>query len=639
MFIRYLIGAILLIIIACNADKQSIGSNDRPNIVWINAEDISPAFGIYGDSLAITPNIDALAKQGVVFNRAYAVSPICSPSRSTLVTGIQATSLGTQHLRSETPFPKELETLPELMRNAGYFTSIYGKTDYNFDPEGLWEYWHDDESPWRQRKDNRPFLSVFTLNYTHEGKGNSRSGYDKVVKNLPTQLRHEPGSVPAPIYYPQTDESRDLWTRYYDLVTIFDQKVGEIIDNLKQDGELDNTIIFIHSDHGFGMPRYKRWLYETGLRVPLVVFVPDKFKHLSPYSSGTQSNDLISFIDFVPTALALTSIKQPEFMQGNPFMGNAELRPNQDLFAFRSRADNVYEMSRAVRNQQYLYIRHYMPHLPYIQKSKIFSDDKESYRMLWRMYHNNELSEESLKMFATKPIEELYDLENDPNELNNLAFDPKYSDTLNKLRLRLKSYVIETGDLGYLYESEMVIRANGKSPYYLRDNISKYNIEALFTAAESVGKSTPDQTRNLLYNKDSAIQFWGIMGVYQFDLKIQESFIADLKTLLESQSPTIQIAAAELLYKLSKDKTNLNIILDHLNHEVNEVKLQAARALELCAPVDENTMVKVKQELTKYRAPKGSSYPYSDYNFASFISWSLESVVENYNNRTLISLH
>ena len=277
-------GILLASLLLCGC--QTAQQETRPNIVWINAEDISPALGCYGDSLALTPHLDALAQRSVLFRQALAVAPICSPSRSTLATGIYPTTLGTEHLRSETPIPGFIQALPEHFREEGYFTSLYGKTDYNFEPEGLWEYWEPDEAPWRQRRTGQPFLSVFTFNFTHEGRGNSQEKYEEVADNMPASTRHRAADMPVPPYYPDTEEARSLWARYYDLVTAFDQKVGQMLQHLEDDGLLDDTIIFVYSDHGFGLPRYKRWLYDTGLRVPLIVYIPEKYPQKMRYSSA-----------------------------------------------------------------------------------------------------------------------------------------------------------------------------------------------------------------------------------------------------------------------------------------------------------------------------------------------------------------
>lgn len=625
--------SIPIIFYSCNSGSKinnPLLDNERPNILWINAEDIGPAFGLYGDPHAITPVLDSLAKKSLIYENAFAVSPICSPSRSTLVTGLYATSTGTQHLRSETPYPESLKTLPTLFSEAGYFTSLYGKTDYNFDPTGLWESWTNDKAPWRKIEDGRPFLSVFTLKSTHEGKGNSKEKYKEEMQLFPHSARHVSRSVPVPPYHPNNEEFKDLWTRYYDLITIFDYEVGEILQNLEDDGLLDNTIVFIFSDHGFGMPRYKRWLYETGIKVPLIIHIPEKYKSLSNLKAGERTKDLVSFVDFVPTALSLADIQVPEYMEGFPFLGKQRKnQPRKDIYAFRSRADNMYEMSRAVRDDRFIYIRHFMPHLPYIQSSVIYSDEKESYGNLLEMKQAGKLHHESLKMFSSKPIEELYDLKSDPYELNNLAGKDEYHGQLEWMRKRLQEYVMETKDLGFLYESEMVMRADGKSPYFLRNDPAKFDLKRLYSAAEMVGKADPTEIGTLLEDSDSGVVFWGLMALRQLPPEAQRDFIPQLNSLLKTSPVTVQIVVAENLYLLTQNDAHLQILVEQLNHPIDEVKLQAARALELSNPNNPEILAEVSKVLERYKSPIGASHPYTDYNFASFISWSLERIVED----------
>lgn len=290
----------------------------------------------------------------------------------------------------------------------------------------------------------------------------------------------------------------------------------------------------------------------------------------------------------------------------------------------------MYDMSRGVHNGEYLYVRHFMPHLPYIQKSKIMSADKDSYRMLQRMYLSGVLSDESLKMFGKKPIEELYKLTDDPHELVNLADDPAYESIKGKLASRLKQYALETSDLGFLYESEMVIRAKSKPPYYLRNNKRLFDLPSIFDAAWQVGTNNVGAVRQLLDDNRSEIQFWGIMAAHQLPLEQRATLFQAIYNLYQATDITNQIAAAELLYQMSPNNDYLELMVKHLGHPVNEVVLQAARALEMCLPEDPEIINDIEAVLARLRAPEGSTFPYKDYNFASFVSWSLEEVVDNY---------
>ncbi|MDX1284385.1 MAG: sulfatase, partial [Draconibacterium sp.] len=300
---------------------EKVPEETRPNIVWINCEDTGPDWGCYGLDYATTPNIDKLAEDGIVFNKAYATAPICAPARSCLITGLYATSLGTQHLRCEVDRPDFIKTLPEILSQQGYFTTNQAKTDYNFDPEGVWNYWQNELSPWRKRKGKQPFFSMFVFGMTHEGSANRSEKWEENTRDLPKELFHDPTKVPVPPHYPDTPEIRKIWSHYHDNITVFDRKVGEIVQNLKDDNLLDNTIIFVFSDHGAGLPRHKRWLNVTGLHVPLVVYVPEKFKHMSRVSLGEKNDELVSFVDFAPTVLSMAGAEIPKTMEGQPFMG------------------------------------------------------------------------------------------------------------------------------------------------------------------------------------------------------------------------------------------------------------------------------------------------------------------------------
>jgi N-sulfoglucosamine sulfohydrolase len=261
--------------------------------------------GCYGDKLAKTPNIDKLAETGIVFRQAYASAPICAPARSCLITGVYPTSLGTPHLRQEQTIPQWMKAFPQYLTESGYFTSNQNKTDFNFSPQGVFDYHKDDLYPWRQRQEGQPFFSFFNIGDTHEGPGNSLTRYKELTSGLPETSFTSSNEITLPPYYPETPEMREIWARYYDLAAAMDVKVGQIIKNLEEDGLMENTIIFFFSDHGHGLPRYKRWLNITGLQVPFVAWLPEKYQHLAKNTQGTDNHDLVSFADFAPTVLNL----------------------------------------------------------------------------------------------------------------------------------------------------------------------------------------------------------------------------------------------------------------------------------------------------------------------------------------------
>src|SRR4051812_14590178 len=277
----------------------------RPNILWITCEDISPNLGCYGDTYAVTPNLDRLAAQGVRYTAAFAPIGVCAPSRSSLITGMYAPSLGSQHMRCQAKLPPEIECFPEYLRRAGYYCTNNVKTDYNFKHKGTWDE-SSNKAHWRNRGKGQPFFSVFNFVTSHESQIRlAEPAYRKRTADFTPRERHDPARAPIPPYHPDTPEVRQDWARYYDMITFMDKQIGEILRQLDEDGLADDTIVFYFSDHGAGMPRSKRWLYDSSTRVPLIVRFPGRLAAQAPGSPGTATDRLVSFVDFGPTVLSL----------------------------------------------------------------------------------------------------------------------------------------------------------------------------------------------------------------------------------------------------------------------------------------------------------------------------------------------
>ncbi len=281
-----------------------------PNILWITTEDISPNLGAYGDAYAHTPNLDALAEEGVVYLNAFATAPVCAVARSTLISGMYAPSIGTQHMRTTGRLPAGGVLYPTLLKQAGYYVTNNEKTDYNMavDPDTLWDE-NSHTAHWRNRPDpEQPFFAIFNFVTTHESRVNEENQYQKAIAEVPAELLKAPGEVPLPPYYPDTPEVRELWARYYNIITAMDRQAGAILKQLEEDGLSENTIVIFYSDHGAGIPRHKRWVYDSGLRVPLIVRAPEKYADWLPHKAGTQTDELVSFIALPATALPLLSV-------------------------------------------------------------------------------------------------------------------------------------------------------------------------------------------------------------------------------------------------------------------------------------------------------------------------------------------
>lgn len=617
-------GASVAILGSDSADaKEAVG--DRPNILWINCEDISPALGCYGDEFATTPNLDKLAKEGILYRRAYATAPICAPSRSCLITGIYATSLGTQHLRCEVDKPDFVLCLPEYLREHGYFTSNTGKTDYNFSPDGVWDLWTSKPAPWRQRKPGQPFFMMTTIGTTHEGSVNILERYKEATAGLDPKLRRDPAKVPVPPTYPDTPEIRRIWAGVYDLVTVMDGQVGEIIKLLEEDGLLDNSIIVFFSDHGFGLPRYKRWLNTSGLHVPLIVRIPPKYKHLAKTTAGEENDDLVSFVDFAPTVLNLAGVPIPDHMQGQTFLGRKTDRPRRYIYGARSRADDMYEVSRAIVDERYIYIRHYMPHLPFIQPGRIFSDVKRSYKELRRLHKEGKLEGVAASIWEpTKPIEELYDLEKDPFEQTNLADSPDHRRIKRWLRGELRRWILRARDTGFLPEAEYHIRAKDSTPYEMAQDPDQYNLPHILETAEMVGRGARylgDLTKRL-GDTDSGVRYWAAVGLQALGTEAGPA-VAPLKGLLDDPSPSVQIAAAETLCHLGECDEALLALARNLQDSRTTVALQAARSLALIGDRSKPLVPLMYKVIEANKGPAAGGR-YKDFNYAAFTTWALE---------------
>ena len=591
-----------------------------PNILWICAEDISPAFGAYGDPIARTPHIDRLAQDSQVFRNAFASAPICAPARSCLITGLYATSMGTQHLRSEVPIPEMLKTLPELLRPAGYYTTNNVKTDYNFDAADRW----DELSPtahWKNTPPGKPFFSVFNYGLTHEGNGN-KEGFDH---DALLADRVDPAQIDLPPYFPNTPTMRALYARYYDLITVFDQKVGEQLKDLERAGLLENTVVFIFSDHGFGLPRYKRWLYRTGLQVPLVVHVPEAYRAAFAAAPGMR-DDLVSFPDMAPTVLDLAGVAPTPAMHGQSFLAKDFERPF--VYGARSRADDVYNIARAIVDQRYTYVRNYTPHRPYVEDAVIFApESKGSFRELHRLRALGQLNPEAEAFWQTRPAEELYDTASDPHELHNLAQDPHYADTLAKMRGRLHSTLRETRDVGLLHESEYMRRAaQAQETVYEYAQSEAYNLEQILVAAETVGRPeiATANLLELLSDLDSGVRYWGVIALQQRPQAVAENLSA-LQALLEDPSPAVALAAAEVLIDAGESRGALPVIAHYLSlHEEPTTVLNAAMVARRIGDAARPLLPDIHREYDRYQGKVWGRY--ASWSYPMFIGMSFDQI-------------
>ena len=456
--------AVIAVLFALGGTAHAEGPESRLNIVWIIAEDMGPDLGYYGEPQAFTPNMDALAAGGMVFNRAFSTAPICSISRSAFMTGMYATSIGAQHHRTpdarKMPLPEGVRLMTHRLEAAGYTTALLrnlapagedevypgsGKTDWNFTFEGR-AYQLDDLT---QLKDRQPFFAQVQYQETHRG-GHWDDAYTMI------ETRADPALVDLPSYYQDTPLARGEWATYLDNVALFDRKVGYVLQRLREEGLDQNTVIILFADHGRAMPRAKQWLWDSGLHVPLIIRWPEGVEPPAGFARG-RNDRLVSLIDVTATTLSLAGVELPLLMHGRPIFG-PNARENALLFAHRDRADETVDRIRSVRDARFRYIRNFMPERPYSQQNLYKETSYPMLREMFRLYRDGKLTgPPALFMQPTRPPEELYDTLADPDNVHNLAGDPAFAADLARLSGALDAWIASTNDQGETPEPPEVV--------------------------------------------------------------------------------------------------------------------------------------------------------------------------------------
>jgi uncharacterized sulfatase len=542
---------------------------------------MSPHLGCYGDAHAVTPNLDRLAEQGVRYRNAFATAALCTPARSSLITGVFASTLGTQNLRGVQPLSANMHCFTEFLREAGYYCTNNVKEDYNFiTPANAWDE-SSETAHWRNGPKGKAFFSVFNLMTTHQ----SRTRYDRdtlaeVNESLSPQERYDPDTLPLPPYYPDTPLVRDNLAAFYTQVTIMDKEVQVFLDALAEDGLSDNTIVFFYSDHGDGLPRGKRWLFDTGLRVPLIIRFPEKYQDLASAPPGSVLDRMVSFVDFAPTVLSLAGINIPGYMQGSAFLGVQEGPEPDTIVAIRDRVDEVLEVSRAIRDRRYKYIRNFMPHRPRMQRS-FYSEMTPIRQEIRRLHAEGKLhGDAAYLMQPDKPAEELYDTVSDPYEMVNLAASSQHAAVMEQLRTALFQWMLKTRDSGLLPESDLLSRAEGKMPYDVTGDDAAYPIERILNTADLVGrgKEKLEQLQAGLSDDDSAVRYWAATGLAALGGDAKPA-TAQLLQGLADQTASVRLAAAEALCGLGHAADALPVLAAALLDKDITIQLHAAEVL------------------------------------------------------------
>lgn len=513
----------------------------RPNILWITCEDTGPHLHATGDEYSVTPNLDKLCARSSTYMNAWSNAPVCAPARTTIISGMYPPSLGAEHMRSMTTLPPGTKMFPAYLRDAGYYCSNNVKEDYNLEkPAGTW----DDSSNrahFRQRAAGQPFFSIFNFTVTHESQ----------IRARPHTLVHDPAKARVPAYHPDTPEVRHDWAQYYDNITTMDRQAAKVLDELERDGLANDTIVFFYGDHGSGMPRNKRWPYNSGLNVSITVHIPEKFRHLAPkdYNPGGKCSRLVGFVDLAPTVLSLAGIQPPAFHQGQAFLGRYETTPRAYSFGFRGRMDERYDCVRTVRDQRYVYVRNYMPHKIYGQHLNYMWETPTT-RVWEQLYKEGKLNAAQRKFWETKPAEELFDLNTDRDEVNNLAASPAHKDVLERMRKAHAGHELEIRDVGLLAESEIHARSGADAPYTMGHDAKRYDAAKVLAAAELASSLKPNATaqlEKLLADSDSALRYWGAMGALMRGEAEVRKMRVSLGKALSDANAAVRIAAAEAL--------------------------------------------------------------------------------------------
>ena len=510
-------------------------SQSRPNILWVVHEDTTFNYsGPYGDPNARTPVLDRLAKDGITYTRVYCPTPVCAPTRGSIITGRYAASLGAQHMRSHNPLPDGVRFFPEFLRDAGYFCTNANKTDYNTSTPftAAWDRNHR-EATWRDRAPGQPFFAVINFAQSHESSLHSRR-----------PLTTDPARVRVPAYLPDTPTVRADLAQFYDRVADADAAIGRTLDQLAEDGLLEDTIVFYYADNGGSVSRSKRTLYDSGTHLPLVVRFPEKFRHLAPHDAGSRTDELVSLVDLAPTVLSLAGVPLPAQFEGRAFAGPARSPAPAILPLFRDRMDERYDFSRAAVDGNFRYIRNYLPDQPWGQF--LTYQWKQASQQEWAELHRaGKLDAAQRAFFEPKQVEELYDDEADPDNVHNLATDPRHRDTLERLRAALNATLLNVRDTGFMPEPMMLARAASRSPASALADETVYplaEVIAFLDAVQLADAPPRDRLADAFRSSSPLLRYWSAVAARRAKV-LPENFTR----LLEDSEPVVRVAAAETL--------------------------------------------------------------------------------------------
>ena len=565
---------LLTLVLATGTSPLAIAA-ERPNILWLSTEDHGPHLGCYGDKYADTPNVDAFSKRSLLYLNAVSTAPVCAPARTTIICGMYAPSVGGHHMRSQARKPDWLKFYPEFLREAGYYCTNNSKTDYNID-HNIKEIWDESsgKAHYKNRNDGQPFFAIFNQTCTHESR----------IRSANAKTIHDPAKAVLPPYHPDTPEVRSNWAQYYDRLTQMDKWFADHLKALEEAGLAEDTIVIFWADHGSGMPRGKRYAGWSGLHVPMIVNIPEKWKHLRPpeYKAGGTSKRMVGFVDLGATTLSLAGIKPAEFQQGNAFLGKYVTAPPKYAFGFRGRMDERPDCSRTVMDGKYVYIRNFMPHLPHGQ-SLHYQLETQTTRVWRRLYREGKLNDVQAAFWKKRAPEELYDIQADPHETKNLAGSPAHTKQLTTMRSALQDFLKTRHDIA-LYPEGMFhdeAKRHGVTPADLTRKEGAYPVDDILKSANLLldPELKPEAVAAELKSDLAARRFWAVLACLYKGEHFTHALGSNLAALLKDPSRSVQIAAGETLATYPADEIQRDQAMAVLVDNADPTKSSAYHAV------------------------------------------------------------
>ena len=563
---KYLLLIFVFIISSCNDELDP-----KPNILWIVTEDNSLHYmNLYTKGGAEMPNVSSLASEGVVFNNAFSNAPVCSVARSTIITGVYSPRIGTQYHRrmSLVKLPDDVKPLPVYLKEAGYYTSNNSKEDYNFIKDG--EIWDESsgKASYKNRKKDQPFFHVQNFHNTHEGQLH----FDQEHLENALKTNNLDSIKPFP-YHPDTPTFRYTQSLYHNHHKDVDKEIRKFIKKLEDENLLDNTIIFYYADHGGVLPRSKGYIYESGLNVPLVVRIPEKFKKLSPFKAGSRTSTFVEFVDLVPTVLSIAGIEIPRSVNGKPFLGKklkkSKLEKQNTTFGYADRFDEKYDLVRSVRVGKYKYIRNYQPFnvdgLYNFYRYKMLA-----YKEWYKLFQDGKLNEVQSQFFKPRAPEALYNIDEDPHEIKNLAKDKNYIEILLDLRRKLNDHLVSINDLSFIPEPHLL--ENGLDDIVSYSEKNKDLISRLIKISDlslNDYKQVSSKIQDALNDINPWVRYWGLIVSSSFASKALENK-KQINSIFENDPENlVRMRAAEfmLLNNLEISDSKINSLLKKSNFE------------------------------------------------------------------------